>query len=104
MPTHPATEKKRTVQARLTPAQFAVMTAQMHAAGFGLVSEYLTYLATSDLASRRAQAEPHIGKIGLNANRLILKCQEGGLTGEKIDRLADQILQLQIELARGLQA
>lgn len=92
--------KRIAIQARLTEADHALMIANMHRAGFGLVSEYLTYLATSSVPQQIGDLERRIGKIGNRTNMLLRKLLAAGAPHQDVAAIIAMLSEIQTELSK----
>lgn len=92
--------KRIAIQARLTEADHALMIANMHRAGFGLVSEYLTYLAVSSVPEQIAEIENRVGKIGIQANELLRMLLAAGASHLDVAAIMAQLAQIQTDLVK----
>ncbi|MFN4153761.1 MAG: hypothetical protein ACK4HF_03845 [Paracoccaceae bacterium] len=93
--------KRIAIQARLTEADHAIMVANMHSASFGLVSEFLSYLATSNLAVRINNVERAVGEIGDHTNKLLSALLANGVSQADVAMISAQLTEIQLALARG---
>lgn len=94
--------KRIAIQARLTEAEHAIMVANMHRAGFGLVSEFLSYLAISNLAMRINNVERAVGAIGIHTNKLLTAFLAKGVSQADVAMISAQLTDIQLALARGI--
>lgn len=94
--------KRIAIQARLTEADHALMIANMHRAGFGLVSEFLSYLATSDLAIRINNVERAVGAIGVHTNMLLAALLAKGVSQADLGLISAQMRDIQLLLLHAI--
>ena len=76
------------------------MTANMHSAGYGLVSEYLTHLAMSDIPVRIHSLERIVGGIGIRTNDVLAHLLKAGVSHADVAEIHTQLIGVQTSLAR----